>query len=242
MTNILTTSFFILFATIFFVINDAIINYLSLRDIQFYHFVFYGTPVYLLVPFYLFLKGQFRLKLKTTNYLIPLIRGLIFMPMPLITFVSLKNIKLPEFTTLSMSTPIFSIIFSIFFLKDKLNFLLFVSLVVGIAGVLLVVQPGFNNFNIFFILVLFGSFLMSLTTFIVNKYNKVTSSVGYFVYGGVFVHILSFTLFMVNPLFVDLLTFLLITVSSIFVNFAIFFMVYAFQNSQKYSWESKLSI
>ena len=111
--------------------------------------------------------------------------------MPLITFISLKNIDLPEFTTLNMATPIFAIIFSIFLLKDKLNFLLFISLVTGITGVLFVVQPGFDNFNIFFILVLFGSFLMALTTFIVNKYNTVTSSVGYFVYGGVFVHLLS---------------------------------------------------
>jgi len=187
MINILITSFFILSATVFFVINDAIINYLSLTDIQFYHFVFYGTPVYLLIPLYLLVKGQFRLKLKATNYFIPLIRSLIFLPMPLITFISLKNIDLPEFTTLNMATPIFAIIFSIFLLKDKLNFLLFISLVTGITGVLFVVQPGFDNFNIFFILVLFGSFLMALTTFIVNKYNTVTSSVGYFVYGGVFI-------------------------------------------------------
>ena len=234
MTNILTSSFFVLCASIFFVINDAIINYLSPKDIQFYHFVFYGTPIYLLVPLYLFFKGQFKEKLRATNYHIPLIRGLIFAPALLITFISLKNITLPEFTTLNMSSPIFAGMFSLFFLKEKLNFFLLISLLSGIVGIFFVVQPGFDHFNIFFLLVLFGSFLITCTTVIVNKYNTVTSSVGYFVYGGIFVHLLSVILFIFDPLFVDLYHLFLIVIASIFINTAIFFMIYAFRRSQKY--------
>ena len=234
MITILISSSFILCASIFFVINDAIINYLSPKNIQFYHFIFYGSPIYLLVPLYLFYKGQFKEKLRSTNYFIPLARGLIFTPMPLITFISLKNITLPEFTTLNMSSPIFATIFSLFLLKEKFNFFLIVSLVFGIVGVFFVVQPGFDNFNIFFLLVLFGSFLITFTTVIVNKYNTITSSVGYFIYGGIFIHLLSFILFIFNPLFVDLFTLFLIVIASILINSAVFFMVYALQHSQKY--------
>ena len=52
----------ILLAGIFFVINDAIINFLSPLNIKFYHFVFYGTPVYLCFPIYLIMYRKFNEK------------------------------------------------------------------------------------------------------------------------------------------------------------------------------------
>ena len=90
--NILIASFSIIFSSIFFVINDAIINYLSSINITFYHFVFYGTPAYLFVPLFLLIQGNLKRNLICENYWIPTIRGIIFAPMPFITFVSLKNI------------------------------------------------------------------------------------------------------------------------------------------------------
>ena len=176
--KIIISSLAVILASIFFVINDATINYLSSQNIQFYHFIFYGAPPYLSVIIYLIITNQFRKKMYSTNYYIPLIRGLLFAPMPLITFISLKNISLPEFTTLNMSSPIFAGIFAIFILREKLNIYIVISLVSGFFGVLFVVQPGFENFNIFFLLTLFGAFLITITTVIVNKYNSVTTTIG----------------------------------------------------------------
>ena len=234
MNKVLISSTLVIVASLFFVTNDAIINYLSPQGIKFYHFVFYGAPIFFSVPLYLALRGQFIEKLQATNYTMPIIRGLIFAPMPFITFVSLKNISLPEFTTLNMSSPIFAALLSILILKEKINSLLLLSLFSGISGVILVIQPGFENFNPFFLLVLFGSCLITFTTFIVNKYNKVTSPIGYFVYGGIFIHLLSIILFIIDPLFVDFITLILIIISSTLINFALFFMTFVFQQSQKY--------
>jgi len=119
--NILVASFSVIFASIFFVINDAIINYLSSNNITFYHFVFYGAPAYLSVPLFLLIKGNLIRNLKCENYWIPTIRGIIFAPMPFITFVSLKNITLPEFTTLNMAAPLFGAIYAIIFLNEILK-------------------------------------------------------------------------------------------------------------------------
>ena len=232
--KIIISSLAVILASIFFVINDATINYLSSQNIQFYHFIFYGTPPYLSVIIYLIITNQFRKKMYSTNYYIPLIRGLLFAPMPLITFISLKNISLPEFTTLNMSSPIFAGIFAIFILREKLNFYIVISLVSGFFGVLFVVQPGFENFNIYFLLTLFGAFLITITTVIVNKYNSVTTTIGYFVYGGLFIHLLSLAFFIIDPLKINFNIFLMITFASIFINLAIFLMVYAFKNSQRY--------
>ena len=109
-----------------------------------------------------------------------------------------------------------------------------ISLIFGFLGVLFVVQPGFENFNIYFLLTLFGAFLITFTTVIVNKYNTVTSTVGYFVYGALFIHLLSLVLFIIDPLQINLNIFLLITSASIFINVAIFLMLFAFKRSQKY--------
>ena len=232
--NIILSSCAIIFAGIFFVINDAIINFLSSINIQFYHFIFYGTPAFISFPIYLIFSGQFKDKMRSTNYWIPLIRGVLFTPMPLFTFIALKNITLPEFTTLNMSSPLIAILLAIFFLKEKLNTYIIISLFFGFIGVLFVIQPGFESFNIYFLLVLLSALLVTLTTTIVNKYNTVTSAIGYFVYGGIFIHLISWILFILNPLTINLKIFLLITLASILINLAIFLSVFAFKISQKY--------
>ena len=232
--NIILSSCAIIFAGIFFVINDAIINFLSSINIQFYHFIFYGTPAFISFPIYLIFSGQFMDKMRSTNYWIPLIRGILFAPMPLFTFIALKNITLPEFTTLNMSSPLIAILLAIFFLKEKLNTYIIISLFFGFIGVLFVIQPGFESFNIYFLLVLLSALLVTLTTTIVNKYNTVTSAIGYFVYGGIFIHLISWILFILNPLTINLKIFLLITLASILINLAIFLSVFAFKISQKY--------
>ena len=232
--NIIISSFAVILASIFFVINDAIINYLAPLDIRFYHFVFYGSPAFISVPLYLFYEGTFKKKMYSTNYYIPLIRSFFLAPLPFFTFISLKNMSLPEFTTINMSAPIFGGILSIIFLKDKFNFYILTSLFLGFVGVLFVIQPGFETFNIYFLLTLFASFLVAFNTFVTNKYNKITTSVGYFIYGGIVIHIIALAIFIYDPIKINLYIFFLITISSIFINLAIFLMVFAFQYSQKY--------
>ena len=117
--NVIISSTFVIFSSLLFVISDSIINYLSPKGINFYHFVFYGSPVYLTVPIFLLLKGNFKMNMYSKNYFIPLLRSLIFLPLPFLGFFALKNIDLPEFTSLILSIPLFSILISIFFFKRK---------------------------------------------------------------------------------------------------------------------------
>ena len=232
--NIILASSALLLSSIFFVINDAIINYLSSLNIKFYHFIFYGTPAYLSVPIYLSLKREIKQHITSTNYKILILRSLIFSPMPFITFLALKNISLPEFTTLNMSSPMVGAVLAYFFLKEKLNFFIYFSLIIGSFGVLFVVQPGFETFNIYFLVALMGVLLITLSTTIVNKYNTIATALGYFIWGGLIIHIVSFILFIIDPLKVDLLVFSLITIASIFINCAIFLAIFSFKMAQKY--------
>ena len=232
--NILIASLSLIFSSIFFVINDAIINYLSVNQVEFYHFIFYGTPAYIAVPIFLFIKGDLKKHIICNNYSIPLIRGLIFAPMPFITFISLKNITLPEFTTLNMAAPLVGAIYGFIFLKEKLNTFVYVSLFIGFLGVIFVIQPGFETFNIYFLVTLFGVFLITTTTTIVNKFNTATTTIGYFIYGGLIIHCLSFLLFIFDPIKVSYYVFFLISVASILINLALFLATFTFKKAQKH--------
>ena len=232
--NVLIASTCLLAASIFFVINDAIINYLSSIEITFYHFIFYGSPAYFIVPIYLFFTGKFKKHIVSTNYYVVFFRSIIFAPVPFITFISLKNISLPEFTTLNMSAPMIAAIFAYFFLKEKLNIYIYSSLLSGFLGVLLVIQPGFDSFNIYFLVTLVGVVLITSTSTIVNRFNNVTTAIGYFIYGGLTIHFISFILFIYDPLIVSVKIFFFIIVASIFINAAIFLSTFAFKVAQKY--------
>jgi len=232
--NILVASLSLIFSSIFFVINDGIINYLSVNQIKFYHFIFYGSPAYIAVPILLFIRGNFKKNIICNNYWIPIIRGLIFAPMPFITFISLKNISLPEFTTLNMSSPLIGAIYGFIFLKEKLNLFVYISLAIGFLGVIFVIQPGFDNFNIYFLVTLFGVLLITTTTTIVNKFNTTTTTLGYFLYGGLIIHIISFLLFIWDPIKVSYNVFFLITIASIFINIALLLATFAFKKAQKH--------
>lgn len=232
--SIIYSSILLFFAGIFFVTNDAIINFLSQTEVKFFHFIFYGIPVFLCFPAYLLIIGKLKKNLICSSYYPPIIRGILNIPLPFIAFFTLEQIQLPEFTTLNMTAPLMAMVFAIFFLNEKLNDYTYICLFVGFVGVVFVIQPGFENFNIYYIIVLVGVFLITLTTFIVNKYNHVTSNVGFFLYGGLFVHLISIPLFYFNPLFVSLFELFLIITAATFINFAMFFATTAFKIAQKH--------
>ena len=172
--NIITSSLLLFTAQIFFASNDAIINFLSPQGIQFYHFIFYGSPAYLIVPLYFFIRGELKSKILATNYYIPLFRGIIFLPIPFFAFLCLKNISLPEFTTLNMSSPIFAVIISIFILKEKLNNYIILSLVLGILGV----SSFFGTFEIPHLVATFDLYFMTSVIIFITFFMMVLKKLG----------------------------------------------------------------
>ena len=223
----------IIFGGLFFVIHDAIINHLSYLNFKFYHHIVFGSPWMLLLFLYLLLSGNFKKHLSSSNYTILIIRGAIFLPIPFILFVSLQNISLAEWTTLHMISPILGMILAIIFLKEKINLFIVISIILGFTGVLFILQPGFNNFNIFYLGPLFGAFTLALQSFLANKFNNICSTLGFFIYGLLPVNVLSFILFYNDPL----IDFELVKLS-LFANFIVligmYFFTYALQNSQKH--------
>ncbi len=69
-------------------------------------------------------------------------------------FVIPKNrINLPLATVVSISfaAPIFTTIFSIFFLSERVGIYRWLAVVIGFVGILIITEPGFESLNIYYI-------------------------------------------------------------------------------------------
>ena len=66
-------------------------------------------------------------------------------------FVGLRNLQLAEVTSLAFSGPIWVVIFSMFFLSEKIRIKRWIAVGLGFIGVIIISKPGFDNLNYYYI-------------------------------------------------------------------------------------------
>ncbi len=66
-------------------------------------------------------------------------------------FIALRNLPLATVVSISFAAPIFTTIMSIFFLSEKVGLYRWIAVVVGFIGILIISQPGFSSFNVYYI-------------------------------------------------------------------------------------------
>ena len=66
-------------------------------------------------------------------------------------FIALRNLPLATVVSISFAAPIFTTIFSIFFLSEKVGFYRWLAVFVGFFGIIIITEPGFNSLNIYYI-------------------------------------------------------------------------------------------
>ena len=66
-------------------------------------------------------------------------------------FVALRNLPLATVVSISFAAPIFTTILSIFFLSEKVGLYRWLAVIVGFGGILIISQPGFTSFNVYYI-------------------------------------------------------------------------------------------
>ena len=128
MKVLLTGIFFVCLNTFTGSSFDTITKYLSINNYKWYHYYSIGgTAAIILFIFFLISIGGIKkhLILKQKNYYyLPVLRGISFIPLPLIVFFSLQQIPINLFTMLLMTSPFFLLIFAKFILKEKLNYII----------------------------------------------------------------------------------------------------------------------
>ena len=66
-------------------------------------------------------------------------------------FIALRNLPLATVVSISFATPIFTTIFSIIFLSEKVGLYRWLAVLVGFVGIIVITQPGLNTLNIYYI-------------------------------------------------------------------------------------------
>ena len=66
-------------------------------------------------------------------------------------FIALRNLPLAIVVSISFAAPIFTTIFSIFLLNEKVGLYRWLAVLVGFIGIIIITEPGFSSFNIYFI-------------------------------------------------------------------------------------------
>ncbi len=66
-------------------------------------------------------------------------------------FIALRELPLATVVSISFAAPIFTTIFSIFLLNEKVGIFRWLAVIVGFVGILIITQPGISDLNIYYI-------------------------------------------------------------------------------------------
>ena len=66
-------------------------------------------------------------------------------------FTALRNLPLATVVSISFAAPIFTTIFSIFFLSEKVGYFRWLAVFIGFIGILIISEPGLSSLNVYYI-------------------------------------------------------------------------------------------
>jgi drug/metabolite transporter (DMT)-like permease len=66
-------------------------------------------------------------------------------------FIALRNLPLATVVSISFAAPIFTTIFSVFFLSEKVGLYRWLAVSIGFIGIIVITEPGFGALNIYYI-------------------------------------------------------------------------------------------
>ncbi len=66
-------------------------------------------------------------------------------------FIALRELPLATVVSISFAAPIFTTIFSIFLLSEKVGIFRWLAVLVGFVGILIITEPGISNLNVYYI-------------------------------------------------------------------------------------------
>ena len=105
------------------------------------------------IVFYLFVIPRERLHnfyqtKRPGLHLLRCISGLIAL---IAIFIALRKLPLATVVSISFAAPIFTTIFSIFLLNEKVGFYRWLAVIVGFIGIIVIAEPGFSSLNIYYL-------------------------------------------------------------------------------------------
>ena len=153
---------------------DAIAKYLS-SELPFFQITWarYFFTVFLVLPFmFFFFKNQLKW---TENPKLQFYRGLTLFFANICFFYSISIISMAKALTLAFVAPLITTTLSFFFLGEKVGIRRWSAVIVGFLGILIVIRPGFIEFNLASIAAIGTGFFYGIYLIITRKLHSTDS-------------------------------------------------------------------
>ena len=108
---------------------------------------FFGIVFY----FFIIPKDRFHNFYKTKRVGLHFLRCLSGLIALVAIFIALRKLPLATVVSISFAAPIFTTIFSIFLLNEKVGIFRWLAVIIGFIGILIITEPGINQLNIYYI-------------------------------------------------------------------------------------------
>ena len=142
--------FFYMFISVCaFSLMDVIVKWSDeypVGEVLFFRGFFGIIPLLFLIP-----KDRYFDFYKTNRPLLHLKRCLAGLIALMSIFIALRNLPLATVVSISFAAPIFTTIFSIFLLNEKVGFYRWLAVLVGFIGIIVISEPGFSSLNLYYI-------------------------------------------------------------------------------------------
>ena len=103
-------------------------------------------PILFLIP-----RERFLDFYKTTRPMLHFKRCLSGLIALVAIFIALRNLPLATVVSITFAAPIFTTIFSIFLLNEKVGLYRWLAVLVGFVGIIVITEPGFSSLNFYYI-------------------------------------------------------------------------------------------
>ena len=148
--------------------QDTLIKFLS-SETNIFLILFFRAFLGIIFLF-IFLKIKKEPIIFKTKYLsLTIIRAFLFFTAFVLYFFSLTKLSLATAVTLFFVSPFFITILSMIFLNETIGLRRWLALIIGFIGVILVMDPKINNFNIYTTFPVICAFFYALTMIIQKK-------------------------------------------------------------------------
>jgi len=166
--NNIKAIFLIILGMFVFSIQDALIKFIS-DSINIYIIYIVRSCVGLFIILIYCKVKNIKIVFKTYYPVITTFRVSVFFIGFSLYYFSLSKISLPEAVTLFFVSPFFVTISSKFIIREKVGLYRWTAILIGFFGVYLVLDPDFNNLNIYSLFPILCAFFYALTVVIQKK-------------------------------------------------------------------------
>jgi drug/metabolite transporter (DMT)-like permease len=148
----------------------SVISKILISNLHVFEILFFQTALgaLFILPFALSKKRALKLK----SFKVHFLRALLWALASALFFYSITIIPIAKAMALSFAVPLFTSIMAIIVLKESLHWRRVLSLIIGFVGMLVIIQPGMQSFEMVTLLVVLAAFLWSITDIMIKLLSR----------------------------------------------------------------------